>query len=302
LFSAQPSLDKYKLQKKEPFIIKSRDGQNLVCYLTKSADFETAAPRKSVIYVHGGPWARDGDYCEPDIQLLANRGYSVLQINYRGSTGFGKKFINIADGNLDKIRNDILDGVNWVIGNKIADKNHVAIMGASFGGYSVLAGLAFSPDVFCCGVDVVGPSNWTTTLNTFPKYWEFGLIEWYGFLGDPRTEEGRRHLAENSPVTRAHDIKKPLLVFHGKNDPRVNQKEADQIVAALKAKGLPVGYVLYPDEGHGFRREQNRKSYIALAEMFLAKILGGRSEPIHPGEFDGSSHQILEGEGILELK
>ncbi|MDR2645985.1 MAG: prolyl oligopeptidase family serine peptidase [Holosporaceae bacterium] len=301
LFSAQPTLDKYKLQKKEPFVIKSRDGQNLVCYLTKSTDFKAPTPRKLIVYVHGGPWGRDDDYCDPDVQLLANRGYSVLQINYRGSTGFGKKFINIADGNLDKIRNDIIDGVNWAIANKIADKNHVAIMGGSFGGYSVLAGLAFNPDVFCCGVDVVGPANLLTFIEAIPPYWICELDMLSKFFGDPRTKEGREFLLKNSPITYVQDISKPLLVFHGKNDPRVKQKEADQIVGVLKEKRSPVAYVLYPDEGHGFHREQNAKSYMAFTEIFLAKILGGRFEPIYPGELDGSSHQILEGKEILGL-
>jgi dipeptidyl aminopeptidase/acylaminoacyl peptidase len=256
LFSVQPTLDKYKLQEKIPVVIKSRDGLDLVCYLTKSIDFEKASPRKLIAYVHGGPWARDGDYCEPDVQLLANRGYSVLQVNYRGSTGFGKKFTNAGDGNVDKVRNDIIDGVNWAIENKIADKNYVAIMGASYGGYSVLAGLAFTPDTFCCGVDIVGPSNFITLLKTIPPYWISEITYFYKFFGDPNTKEGLKALIENSPITRAKDINKPLIIFQGKNDPRVNKGESDQIVAALKEKKLPVVYVLYPDEGHGFHRGQ----------------------------------------------
>ncbi|MDR1561325.1 MAG: prolyl oligopeptidase family serine peptidase, partial [Holosporaceae bacterium] len=297
-----PELDKYQLREKVPTIIKSRDGLNLVCYLTKSYNFEIANPRKLVIFVHGGPWWRDSDYCDPDVQLLANRGYSVLQINYRGSTGFGKKFTNAGDGNLDKIRNDIIDGVNWAIKNKIADKDHIAIMGGSFGGYAVLAGLAFTPEVFCCGVDLVGPSNFITLLETIPSYWSPALKALHKFFGDPKTEEGRKFLVENSPLTRAHDIRKPLIIFHGKNDPRVKQTEADQIVSAIKSKKLPVAYILYPDEGHGFHKEQNAKSYMAFTEIFLAKIMGGRYEPIHSGELDGSSYQIVEGKNIIGLK
>jgi dipeptidyl aminopeptidase/acylaminoacyl peptidase len=302
LFSTKPELDKYKLQEKTPVVIKSRDGLDLVCYLTKSVDFEKASPRKLVVYVHGGPWARDGICCDPTVQLLANRGYSVLQVNYRGSTGFGKKFTNAGDGNLDKIRNDIIDGVNWVIENKVADKNYVAIMGGSFGGYSTLAGLSFTPDVFCCGVDVVGVSNWITLVKSFPPYWlpEIGI--WNKFCGDSKTKEGQEYMRENSPLTHANDIKKPLIIFHGKNDPRVKKGEADQIAAALKAKGQSVAYVLYPDEGHGFQREPNAKSYMAITEIFLAKIMGGWFEPIHPDELNGSSHQILEGKEIIGLE
>jgi dipeptidyl aminopeptidase/acylaminoacyl peptidase len=301
LFSALAKLDKYKLQKKEPIVIKSRDGLDLVCYLTRSYDFQTANPRKLVVYVHGGPWARDENCLDRDVQLLANRGYSVLQINYRGSTGFGKKFINAANGNLDKIRDDVIDGVNWAIKNQIADKSSIAIMGASFGGYSALAGLAFTPDTFCCGVDIVGPANWITTLESIPKYWIPFAEAWYKLAGNPKTKEGIELLKRNSPITRVNDIKKSLMVFHGKNDPRVNKREADQIVNAVKSKGSLVGYVLYPDEGHGFLRDPNNKSYSAFTEIFLAKIMGGRYEPIHKGELEGSSHQILEGKSLIEV-
>jgi dipeptidyl aminopeptidase/acylaminoacyl peptidase len=244
---------------------------------------------------------RDSIGLDPETQLLANRGYSVMQVNYRGSSGFGKTFQRAGYMNLEKIRDDIIDCVNWAIENGIADKDKIAITGGSFGGYSVLAGLAFSPDVFCCGVDVVGPSNWLTTIDTFPKYWGPKLIDWYKLLGDPRTEEGRRYLMATSPITKVSDIKKPLIIFHGKNDPRVKQNEADQIVAEMKGKKLPVVYVLYPNEGHGFRKETNVKSYMAITELFLAKIMGGRFEPINSGELEGSSHQILEGKEMLGL-
>ncbi|GHU17826.1 peptidase S9 [Alphaproteobacteria bacterium] len=302
LFSAKPELDRYQLQKKIPILIKSRDGLDLVCYLTKSADFERANPRKLIVYVHGGPSTRDKDCCEPDIQLLANRGYSVLQINYRGSSGFGKKFANAGNCNLAKIRNDIIDGVNWAIENKIADKNYVAIMGGSFGGDCALSGLAFTPDVFCCGVSICGGSNWITFLETMPEHWQPAIVRCYKFFGDPRTKEGRKYLWENSPISRANDIKKPLLFFQGKNDPCVNPNDFSQIITALKKRRAPVVSVLYPDEGHGFYREPNAKSYMAIAEMFLAKIMGGRFEPIHPGELDGSSHQIIEGKELIGLK
>ncbi|GHU16575.1 peptidase S9 [Alphaproteobacteria bacterium] len=300
LFAAQPELDKYQLQEMTPVVIKSRDGLDLVCYLTKAFDFKEGNPSKMVVYVHGGPWARDGFGFVTTAQLLANRGYSVLQINYRGSTGFGKAFANAIDHNLDKVRNDIIDGVNWAIENKIADRKQIAIMGGSFGGYSTLAGLAYTPDVFCCGVDVVGPSNWITTFKKVPPYWIPTMVHWYRCAGDPRTEEGREELLANSPITRVKNIKKPLIIFQGAQDPRVNKAESDQMVADMIKNGLTVVYVLYPDEGHGFQREPNSRSYLALTEKFLSRVLGGWYESIHEKELEGSSHQIIEGKSLQD--
>jgi dipeptidyl aminopeptidase/acylaminoacyl peptidase len=291
------------LQEKIPVAIKSRDGLNLVSYLTKSYDFDQANPKKLIVYVHGGPSIRDsGDDYESTVQLLANRGYSVLQINYRGSTGFGKKFANAANGNLQKIRDDIIDGVNWAIENRIADKNRIAIVGGSFGGDMSLGGITFTPDVFCCGINAFGGSNLLTFLETMPPHYQAGIVWCYKFWADPRTEEGRKYLITNSPVTHAHNIKKPLLVFRGKNDPRVHVSDIEQIVTAMKKRELPIGYVLYPKEGHGCYKEPNAKSYMAIIELFLAKIMGGRYEPIQQGELDGSSHQILEGRELIGLK
>ncbi|GHT90688.1 peptidase S9 [Alphaproteobacteria bacterium] len=295
LFASQPELDKYKLQEMTPVVIKSRDGLDFVCYLTKAFNFKEGSQSKMVVFVHGGPWARDGFGFDKTAQLLANRGYSVLQINYRGSTGFGKAFTNAINHNLDKVRNDIIDGVNWAIENKIADKKQIAIMGGSFGGYSTLAGLAFTPDVFCCGVDVVGPSNWITLFKKVPPYWIPHMVGWYRCAGDPRTEEGRAELLANSPITRVKNIKKPLVIFQGEHDPRVNKAESDQMVADMKKNGLNVVYVLYPDEGHGFLREPNSISYLAITEKFLSRVLGGWFESIHEKELEGSSHQVLEG-------
>jgi dipeptidyl aminopeptidase/acylaminoacyl peptidase len=300
LFSTQPELDKYQLQKKNPIIIKSRDGLDLVCYLTKSCDFKEGTPSKMLIRVHGGPWGRDNICLNKEVQLFANRGYSVLQINYRGSIGFGKKFTNAANGNLHKIRNDIIDGVNWAIKNKIADKDKIGIIGASFGGYSVLAGLAFTPNVFCCGIDVVGPSNFMTILRTVPKYWKPRMISWYKLIGNPETKAGRSKLLSFSPITRVNSIKKPLMIFQGEHDPRVNRAESDQMVAAMKENGLPVVYVLYSNEGHGFHHEANSKTHQAFTEKFLAKVMGGWYEPIYQGELERSSHQILEGKNLVE--
>lgn len=300
LFSNQPALDRYHLQKMEPVLIKSRDSLDLVCYLTKAYGFKEGKPSPLVAYIHGGPWARDHYGFDKIAQLLSNRGYSVLQINYRGSTGFGKKFLNAINKNLESVRNDIIDAINWAIAKGIADKDKIAIMGGSFGGYSVLAGLTFTPDFFCCGVDVVGPSNFISLLSSVPEYWKPGMVVWYKTAGDPDNPEDIPYLQSVSPLFFKDNIKSPLLVFQGANDPRVVKAESDQIVEALKSKKRPVAYVLYPDEGHGFHREPNIKSYIALTEKFLSKFLGGWFEPINEKELKGSSHKILEGENLLK--
>lgn len=300
LFSNQPALDRYPLQKMEPLVIKSRDGLNLVCYLTKANNFKEGTPSPLVAYIHGGPMARDVYGFDKMAQLLSNRGYSVLQINYRGSTGFGKKFYNAINRDLEAVRNDIIDAVQWTIDRGIADKNKIAIMGGSFGGYSTLAGLAFTPDFFCCGVDVVGPSNFITLLSSVPEYWKPSMVTWYKIAGNPDVKEDIPYLKSISPLFKKDQIKKPLLVFQGANDPRVAKAESDQIVQALKGKKHPVAYVLYPDEGHGFHREPNIKSYIAFTERFLAKFLGGRYETLNKEELKGSTHEILEGKEFLE--
>lgn len=300
LFSAKPELDKYELQKMEPVVIKSRDGLELVCYLTKAKNFAKQKEKKLVLLVHGGPWARDR-YCNhPWVQLLANRGYSVLQINYRGSTGFGKNFTNAIDRSLEKMNLDLIDGVNWAIENKIADKNKIAIMGGSFGGYSTLAGLTFFPDVFCCGVDFCGPSNWVTTIKSNPPYWtQFAPLE-YKTYGNPDNKNDLEYLNKISPYNYSDQISKPLMVVQGVNDPRVVQKESDQIVSILKGKNKPVAYVLYENEGHSLMKDNNRKSSLAFAESFLAKFLGGELEPLSEKEKTGATYKILEGKELVE--
>jgi len=230
--------------------------------------------------VHGGPGARDQWGLNPNHQWLASRGYAVLSVNYRASTGFGKKFINAGDHEwAGKMHHDLIDAVKWAIGEKIADPAKVAIMGGSYGGYSTLIGLTFTPDVFACGVDIVGPSNLVTLLNSIPPYWTPMIAEFTHRIGDHRTEEGKKFLFERSALSRVDAIKKPLLIAQGANDPRVKQAESDQIVKAMQAKRLPVTYVLYPDEGHGFARPENRMSFYAVAEVFLAQHLGGNYQP-----------------------
>jgi dipeptidyl aminopeptidase/acylaminoacyl peptidase len=226
---------------------------------------------------------------------LANRGYAVLSVNFRASTGFGKAFINA--GNREwgaKMHDDLVDATDWAIAEGIADPERVAIMGGSYGGYATLAGLTFTPHKFACGVDIVGPSNLVTLLETVPPYWKPQIELFTTRVGDHRTEDGRAFLSERSPLTYADRIVRPLLIGQGANDPRVKQAESDQIVRAMQEKNIPVTYVLYPDEGHGFARPENRLSFNAIAEAFLAECLGGRYEPIGDA-FQGSTITVLVG-------
>ena len=252
-------------------------------------------PLPMVLFPHGGPWGRDTWGYNPWHQWLANRGYAVLCVNFRSSTGFGKAFVNA--GNLEwggKIMDDQIDAVRWAIAQGIADPSRVAVMGGSFGGYSTLAGLTFTPEVFACGVDLVGPSNLITLLESMPPYWKPMLEMFTTRVGDHRTEEGRALLKKHSPLTYVERIRRPLLIGQGANDPRVKQAESDQIVQAMQAKGIPVTYVLYPDEGHGFARPENNLSFNAIAEAFLARCLGGRYQPIGD-DFQRSSLQVPTG-------
>lgn len=302
LFSARPKLDGKPLVPQWPQEIKSRDGKTLVSYLTlpKSADSnndgKADAPVPLVLLVHGGPWARDGYGYTGTTQWLANRGYATLQVNFRGSTGFGKAFTNAGNGEWGrKMHDDLLDAVQWAVDQGVTTDDQVAIMGGSYGGYATLAGLAFTPDTFACGVDIVGPSNLNTLLATVPPYWASFYQQLTRRMGDPGTEEGRQWLTERSPLSQADQISKPLLIGQGANDPRVKQAESDQIVEAMQAKDIPVTYVLFPDEGHGFARPENSKAFNAVAEGFLGQCLGGRAEPIGD-DFDGSSISVPTGE------
>jgi dipeptidyl aminopeptidase/acylaminoacyl peptidase len=296
LFSGSKALEGVKLAKMVPQVIKSRDGLDLVSYLTV-ADATAAAkkPAPMVLFVHGGPWARDTWGSNPSAQWLASRGYAVLQVNYRGSTGFGKKFVNAGDKEwAAKMHDDLLDAVKWAIDQKIADPGKVAIMGGSYGGYATLVGLTFTPDTFACGVDIVGPSNLVTLLETIPPYWTTEIEQFTKRIGDHRTEDGKKFLVSRSPISKVEAIKKPLLIGQGKNDPRVKQAESDQIVSAMQKKNIPVTYVLYPDEGHGFNRAENRMSFYAVSEIFLAQCLGGTFQPIGD-DFKGSKITVPAG-------
>jgi dipeptidyl aminopeptidase/acylaminoacyl peptidase len=287
LFVSRPELEGVTLAAMHPEEIRTRDGHTEVAYLSLPPGADTRGngrpqrPLPMVLFVHGGPWTRDSYGYSSYHQWLANRGYAVLAVNYRGSTGFGKHYISAGDLEWGaKMHDDLIDAVNWAVANKITSADKVAIMGGSYGGYATLAGLTFTPDTFACGVDIVGPSNLATLLKTIPPYWEAGKVQFYKRMGDPTTEEGRALLHDRSPLFKADAIKKPLLIGQGANDPRVNQAESDQIVAAMDAKKIPVTYVLFPDEGHGFARPENNIAFNAVAEQFLGKCLGGRVEPI----------------------
>jgi dipeptidyl aminopeptidase/acylaminoacyl peptidase len=282
LFSAQPALDEFTLSPMTPVDIPARDGLVLPSYLTLPAGRE---PKNLplVVSVHGGPWARDAWGYSPYVQWLANRGYAVLQVNYRGSTGFGKAHVNA--GNREwaaKMHDDLVDAVGWAVAQGYADPARIAIFGGSYGGYATLVGLTFTPELFACGVDVVGPSNLLTLLESIPPYWAPLKAQFVQRVGDPQTEP--EFLKSRSPLFFADRIVRPLFVAQGANDPRVKQAESDQIVAAARKNGKDVTYLLFPDEGHGFARPENNIKFAAAAEAFLARHLGGRAEPAHPGE------------------
>ena len=297
LFEAREELKSYRLAPMHDEVIRSRDGLELVSYLTLPVG-EGKRPKQPlpfVLLVHGGPWARDLYGFDPNHQWLANRGLAVLSVNFRGSTGFGKKFVNAGDLQWGrKMHDDLIDAVNWAVKEGIADKSRMAIMGGSYGGYATLAGLAFTPEVFSCGIDIVGPSNLETLLATIPPYWAAFFENLARRVGDPRTEAGRKLLQERSPLNSAGAITKPLLICQGANDPRVKQAESDQIITAMRAKGLPVTYVLYPEEGHGLAIPENRISFFAITEAFLAAHLGSQAEPI-AADFKGAKLGVPEG-------
>jgi len=232
-----------------------------------------------VMYIHGGPWARDQWGYEPNVQFLANRGYAVMQVNYRASTGYGKKYLNAGnrEWGTGAMQHDVTDAVHWLIEQGIADPKRVGIFGGSYGGYATLAGVTWTPDLYACGIPYVGPSNLVTLIESFPEYWKpFLEGSFYRRVGNPEVESDRQDLIARSPLHHCDAIKVPLLVVHGANDPRVKQHESDQIVVALRQKQKPVEYLVAPDEGHGFRAPGNRLALAVAMERFLAKHLGGR--------------------------
>jgi len=289
LFVHQPKLDGLALATMNPVTYTARDGMQLYAYLTLPAGV-AAKNLPLVLMVHGGPWSRDEWGFDPYAQWLANRGYAVLQINFRGSTGYGKAYVNAGNRQWGlKMHDDLLDGVAWAVKEGYADPKRVAVMGSSYGGYAALAAAAFTPDAFACNVDIVGPSNLKTLIGAIPPYWKPIRARFdfrMGNVDDPKDAELLRNA---SPLFKADRISKPLLIGQGANDPRVNIRESEQIVDAIEKNKGAVTYVVYPDEGHGFARPENRIDFNARAERFLAECLGGRFEPMTGDRITGST-------------
>ncbi len=276
LFVHKPALERYDLAPMEPFAFTSRDGLTVHGYVTYPLGVErTGLP--AVLNVHGGPWHRDSWGYNPEAQWLANRGYACVQVNFRGSTGYGKAFLNAGDREWGAaMHDDLLDAVEHLVSAGTIDRARVGIYGGSYGGYAALVGAAFTPDVFRCAVDMVGPSNLSTLIESVPEYWQPQIALFHTKVGNPETEA--EFLWSRSPLSRVDDIVIPILIAQGKNDPRVKEAEAQQIVDAMAAKGLPYEYLLFDDEGHGLVRPENRERFYAAAEFFLAAHLGGRAE------------------------
>jgi dipeptidyl aminopeptidase/acylaminoacyl peptidase len=276
LFDHQPELGRYELAPMEPFSYTARDGLTIHGYAT----FPPGAGRvglPTVLNVHGGPWGRDTWGFDPEAQWLANRGYLCLQVNFRASTGYGKAFVNAGDREWGgAMQDDLTDAVAFAVAQGWADPARVAIYGGSYGGYAALAGAAFTPDLYRCAVDIVGPSNLKTLIETIPPYWKPQVAKFHQRVGNPATDA--EFLWSRSPLSRASSIRTPLLIAQGANDPRVKQAESEQIVAALRDAGIDYEYMLFPDEGHGFAKPENRLRFYAAAERFLARHLGGRAE------------------------
>jgi dipeptidyl aminopeptidase/acylaminoacyl peptidase len=276
LFHDRPELSGYQLARMEPFAFIARDGLRVHGYLTYPPGVQ-ARSLPAVLDVHGGPWGRNTWRYDEDAQWLANRGYACVQVNFRGSTGYGKAFVNAGNKQWGRtMHTDLLDAIDHLASSGTIDPSRVAIMGGSYGGYAALAGAAFTPDVFRCAIDLCGPANLLTLLASIPPYWRPVARMFHTRMGDPVTEKDM--LAERSPLSAADQIKIPVLVAQGANDVRVKQAEAEQIVAAMRRNGVPHEYLLFGDEGHGLARPKNRERYYAAAERFLAEHLGGRME------------------------
>ena len=272
------------LARRKPYHYKSSDGLDIPAYLTLPVGL-TAKNLPLVVYPHGGPWGRDSFGYDTNAQFLANRGYAVLQPNFRASTGYGKKFLNAGNGEWGrKMQDDITWGVKALVASGVVDPKRVGISGGSYGGYATLAGVAFTPTLYAAAVAYVAPSNLITLLDAIPPYWEAIRKQMYTRMGDPTTPQGKALLVAESPLTQAKAIITPLLVVQGKNDPRVNVRESNQIVAAVRENGKPVKYIVAPDEGHGFARPINILAYVTAMEDFFAQYLGGRSQKDVPAD------------------
>ncbi|PYJ28378.1 MAG: S9 family peptidase [Verrucomicrobia bacterium] len=277
LFAENPDLAKFRLAAKKPVVVKARDGLEMVSYLTTPPGIESKK-LPLVLLIHGGPWDRDSDSYDPVAQFLANRGYAVLQANYRGSIGFGIKFFNAGDLQVGLgMVEDVIDAARWAVDQGIADPKRIAAMGGSMGGFATLRALEMRPDLFACGVDEFGPADEAMGLRTFPKYWSNIIARWRRREGDVDHDENWNRRI--SPLYHVDAIRAPLLIGQGKNDPRVTLANADAMVAALRKAKREVTYVVYPDEGHGFARPENQFDFYGRVEEFFAKHLGGRAQP-----------------------
>lgn len=289
LFTTQPKLEGLTLSEMKPVVVATRDGQKMHGYLTLPAGVE---PRNLplVMLVHGGPWARDRWGFNGTAQWLANRGYAVMMMNFRASTGYGKAWLNAGDKQWGlTMQDDLIDAGGWAVKQGYVDPKKIAIMGGSYGGYATLAGLTVTPDYFACGVDIVGPSNLRTLLKSIPPYWTTIKATFNKRMGNIDDAKDEALIREASPLFKADRIRKPLLIGQGANDPRVNKAESEQIVDAIEKNKGSVTYVVYSDEGHGFARPENRIDFNARTEGFLAQCLGGRAEPMQGDRMPGST-------------
>ena len=289
LFNAVPGLEGYTLAPVTAGVFTARDGMQIPYYLTLPVGVEPLG-LLLVLLPHGGPWADDQWEFDPMVQILANRGYAALQVNFRGSTGYGKKHLNAGNNQwgVGSMQHDLTDAVGWAVDRGIADPERIGIMGGSYGGYATLCGLAFTPDLYACGVDMVGPSDVAALFKSFPPYWAVRKVRWIRRVGDVEHDDALNRRI--SPVYHAADIKAPLLIAHGANDPRVMQSASDTIVAAMRKNNLSVQYVVYPDEGHGLARPDNNLDFMGRVEEFLAEHLDGRKQPWV--EIQGSSAEV----------
>jgi len=296
LYTQRPALAQVRLRPLEPVVIPARDGLKLNGYLTMPAQASgTTQKLPMVLAIHGGPYWRDQWGFSPTHQWLASRGYAVLSVNYRGSTGFGKAFVTAADHEWGgKMHDDLIDAVQWAIGRGFADGKRIGFYGGSYGGYSALMAATKTPEVFACIVDLFGISNLITFMATIPPYWGPWFSIWKNRLGDPATEEGRAFLRKRSPLNHIERATRPILIAQGMRDVRVVAAESEQMVKALQGRRIPVTYLTFPDEGHGFVRPENRLAFTAVAEAFLAKHLGGQYQPLG-NDFAGSSIRIETG-------
>jgi len=305
-YRIREELPRESLSERKPYHFKSSDGLEITAYLTLPKGL-SGKNLPLVVFPHGGPWARDVYGYDTFAQFLSNRGYAVLQPNFRGSTGYGKKFLNAGNGEWGrKMQDDITWGVKALVADGTVDAKRAGIAGGSYGGYATLAGVAFTPNVYAAAVAIVAPSNLITLLDAIPPYWEAGRKQMYARMADPTTPDGKALLIAESPLTKAKDIVTPLLVVQGKNDPRVNIRESNQIVAAVRDNGKPVEYLVAPDEGHGFARPINNLAMVTAMEGFLQKYLGGRDQKDVPADVEAKLKEITVDpktvSGAVELK